>query len=189
MVSGEYPLRPEIIESAYDLHRKTGDPRYLEMGRVFLEALVEHCRTEVGFAAIKDVRTMEKMDAMESFLFAETLKYLYLLFAPDSAFDLDAYVLTTEAHPLKAVGATSRDHAREGKVDRGTNRLPAGRLRSAVRGDPRPGVRRRWRADAAHAFAHAATGQPDSRPDPHSRQRRERDRLLPGRTGARLGRG
>ncbi len=83
----------------------TGDPRYLEMGRVFLEDLVKHCRTEAGFAAIKDVRTMEKMDAMESFLFAETLKYLYLLFAPDSAFDLDAHVLTTEAHPLKPVPA------------------------------------------------------------------------------------
>jgi mannosidase alpha-like ER degradation enhancer 2 len=103
VVSGEYHLRPEIIESAYYLRRKTGDPRYLEMGRVFLDALVEHCRTEAGFAAIKDVRTMEKTDAMESFLFAETLKYLYLLFAPDSAFDLDAHVLTTEAHPLKPV--------------------------------------------------------------------------------------
>jgi mannosidase alpha-like ER degradation enhancer 2 len=100
---GEYHLRPEIIESAYYLRRKTGDPRYLEMGRAFLDALVEHCRTEAGFAAIKDVRTMEKMDAMESFLFAETLKYLYLLFAPDSALDLDAHVLTTEAHPLKPV--------------------------------------------------------------------------------------
>jgi mannosidase alpha-like ER degradation enhancer 2 len=108
VVSGEYHLRPEIIESAYYLHRKTGDARYLEMGRVFLEGLVKHCRTEAGFAAIKDVRTMEKTDAMESFLFAETLKYLYLLFAPDSAFDLDAHVLTTEAHPLKPVGATSR---------------------------------------------------------------------------------
>ena len=38
-------------------------------------------------------------------------------------------------------------------LGRGADRLPAGRLPSAVRGDPRPGVRRRWRADAAHAFA------------------------------------
>ena len=30
-----YPLRPEIIESAYYLHRLTKDPRYLEMGRRF----------------------------------------------------------------------------------------------------------------------------------------------------------
>jgi Glycosyl hydrolase family 47 len=103
VVSGEYQLRPEIIESAYYLRRRTGDPRFLDMGRVFLESLVKHCRTEAGFAAIKDVRTMEKADSMESFLFSETLKYLYLLFAPDSAFDLDAHVLTTEAHPLRKV--------------------------------------------------------------------------------------
>ena len=103
VVEGGYPLRPEIIESAYYLRRRTGDPRYLEMGRVFLESLVEHCGTEAGFAAIKDVRTMEKADSMESFLFSETLKYLYLLFAPDSTFDLDAHVLTTEAHPLRKV--------------------------------------------------------------------------------------
>jgi mannosidase alpha-like ER degradation enhancer 2 len=105
VVSGEYHLRPEIIESAYYLRRRTGEGRYLEMGRVFLDDLVEHCRTAAAYAATKDVRTMEKLDAMESFLFAETLKYLYLLFAPDSAFDLDAHVLTTEAHPLRPVPA------------------------------------------------------------------------------------
>jgi mannosidase alpha-like ER degradation enhancer 2 len=105
VVGGEYHLRPEIIESACYLHRKTGDPRYLEMGRVFLEGLVRHCRTEAGFAAIRDVQTMEQADAMETSFFVETLKYLYLLFAPDSAVDLDARVLTTEAHPLKQVPA------------------------------------------------------------------------------------
>lgn len=32
---------------------------------------------------------------------AETLKYLYLLFSPDSSLDLTRFVLNTEAHPLK----------------------------------------------------------------------------------------
>lgn len=40
-------------------------------------------------------------DEMESFFPAETLKYLYLLFDPDSKIDLDTYVFNTEAHPLK----------------------------------------------------------------------------------------
>jgi hypothetical protein len=31
---------------------------------------------------------------------AETLKYLYLLFADDSVIPLDQYVFNTEAHPL-----------------------------------------------------------------------------------------
>ena len=33
-----YQLRPEVIESAYTLHRITKDPRYLEMGGSFFEA-------------------------------------------------------------------------------------------------------------------------------------------------------
>ena len=38
---------------------------------------------------------------MESFWLAETLKYLYLLFSPDSTIPLDEYVFNTEAHPLR----------------------------------------------------------------------------------------
>ena len=90
-------------------HQLTGDPKLLAFPSVLvLDGNLDRAKRlqESGFAAIKDVRTMEKTDAMESFLFAETLKYLYLLFAPDSAFDLDAHVLTTEAHPLKRVSPT-----------------------------------------------------------------------------------
>lgn len=40
-------------------------------------------------------------DLMESFFLAETLKYLYLLFADDQTIiPLDEYVFNTEAHPL-----------------------------------------------------------------------------------------
>jgi len=37
---------------------------------------------------------------MPSFFFAETLKYLFLLFSPDSTLPLTDWVLTTEAHPM-----------------------------------------------------------------------------------------
>jgi len=96
-----YPLRPEIAESAYYLHRLTGDPRYLEMGRTIFESLIIHCRTEAGYAGLKDVVSKEKSDLMPSYFLAETLKYLYLLFAPDEALDLDRTVFNTEAHPLR----------------------------------------------------------------------------------------
>lgn len=43
----------------------------------------------------------EKMDSMESFYLAETLKYLYLIFAPEETFDLQKCVFNTEAHPFK----------------------------------------------------------------------------------------
>ena len=38
---------------------------------------------------------------MESFLFAETFKYYYLLFAPAKTLDFDGIVFNTEAHPLR----------------------------------------------------------------------------------------
>ncbi len=100
VVSPGYPLRPEIVESAYYLLHATKDPRYVEMGRTFLAGLVQHCRTDAGYTVLKDVTTKEKGDLMPSFFLAETLKYLYLIFAPE-ALDLDKVVFNTEAHPLR----------------------------------------------------------------------------------------
>ncbi|MGZ3184170.1 MAG: GH92 family glycosyl hydrolase [Telluria sp.] len=105
VLSPEYALRPEIIESAYYLHHFTGDPRYRAMGREFFEAFVQHCRTDAGYAALKDVRIKQKADSMESFVFAETFKYYYLLFAPKEALDFDAVTFNTEAHPLRVPAA------------------------------------------------------------------------------------
>jgi Glycosyl hydrolase family 47 len=96
-----YALRPEIIESAYYLFTYTKDPRYLEMGRTFLDSLMRYCKTDSGYAALKSVATKEKKDDMESFFLAETLKYLYLLFAPPETLDLSKVVFNTEAHPIK----------------------------------------------------------------------------------------
>jgi mannosidase alpha-like ER degradation enhancer 2 len=96
-----YPLRPEIVESAYYLHRLTGRPEYRAMGKEMFEDFVRWCRTEDGYAALKDVTTKERDDAMESFVFAETFKYFWLLFAPRAAFDFDAATFNTEAHPLR----------------------------------------------------------------------------------------
>ena len=99
--SAGYQLRPEIIESAYYLRHATHDERYLMMGQTFFDAIIAHCRTEAGYTTLKSVVTMEKGDLMPSYFLAETLKYLYLLFAPESALDLDKVVFNTEAHPLK----------------------------------------------------------------------------------------
>jgi mannosidase alpha-like ER degradation enhancer 2 len=96
-----YPLRPEIIESAWYLRRATGDPEYLAMGKTFLDSLVAHARTDDGFTVLTSVETMAKGDLMPSYFLAETLKYLYLIFAPDSAVDTGHVVFTTEAHPIR----------------------------------------------------------------------------------------
>lgn len=96
-----YPLRPEIIESAYYLYRTTGDTLYQEMGRTFYASLKKYCRAENGYAELDDVVTKKQRDMMESFFLAETMKYLYLLFAPPETIDLNTTVFNTEAHPLR----------------------------------------------------------------------------------------
>ncbi len=101
VTSPGYALRPEIIESAYYLHHYTGDARYRAMGKEFFEAFVRYCRTEAGYAALKDVRNKTQEDSMESFVFAETFKYFYLLFAPRETLNFDAITFNTEAHPLR----------------------------------------------------------------------------------------
>lgn len=100
VTAANYELRPEIIESAYYLYTYSNDPQYLEMGQTFLESLQKYCRTDAGYAALNSVITKEKKDSMESFFLAETMKYLYLLFAPESV-DLQKVVFNTEAHPLQ----------------------------------------------------------------------------------------
>ena len=101
IVSPQYPLRPEIMESAYYLRFYTNDDRYTEMASTFLGALSHYCKTENGYADIRNVTTFEKADKMESYFLAETLKYLYLTFAPRSTLDLNKVVFNTEAHPIR----------------------------------------------------------------------------------------
>lgn len=101
IISPHYPLRPEIIESAYYLFHYTHNPKYLVMGKTFFDSLKKYCRTKDGYAALEDVRTKKQADEMQSFFFAETLKYLYLLFSPPTALDFDSVIFNTEAHPLR----------------------------------------------------------------------------------------
>ena len=101
VTSPGYPLRPEIIESAWYLHRLTGDAQYRAMGEQMLDDFVRYTRTDSGFATLKNVVTKEKADDMESFVLAETFKNFYLLFAPPQTLDPAKVVLTTEAHPLR----------------------------------------------------------------------------------------
>jgi mannosidase alpha-like ER degradation enhancer 2 len=96
-----YVLRPENLESAYYLSQLTGDEQYLEMGKTMFDSIMRYCRVDAGFAAIDDVRTMEKRDEMQSFFLAETLKYAYLLFAPDPPVSFQETIFTTEAHPIR----------------------------------------------------------------------------------------
>src|SRR5207302_4651587 len=100
-----YPLRPEIVESTYYLYHFTKDPTYLRMGETMWRDFVKYCRTDEGYAALKSVIIKEKSDSMQSFLFAETFKYFYLLFASPRTLDFDSVIFNTEAHPIRRISS------------------------------------------------------------------------------------
>ena len=84
-----YILRPEAVEAFYYLSKLTGDPIYREWGWEVFQSIEKYCKTKYGYASIKDVNKPGSVeDRMESFFIAETLKYLYLLFDPDSEIDI-----------------------------------------------------------------------------------------------------
>ena len=97
-----YILRPEVVESYFYLWRLTKDVKYRDWAWDAAQALEKHCRTDSGFSGLKDVyqEKPEKDDVQQSFFFAETLKYLYLIFSEDHVLPLDKYVFNTEAHPF-----------------------------------------------------------------------------------------
>jgi len=111
-----YPLRPEIVESTYYLYhyasqqapgrgfgtaKLPGSAFYRRMGDHLFSDFVRHCRSEEGYAALKSVVNKEKSDSMQSFLFAETFKYFYLIFAPARTLDFNKVIFNTEAHPIR----------------------------------------------------------------------------------------
>ena len=98
-----YILRPETAESLFVLNQLTGDPIYREWAWEIWQAIDKHCRKGSGYGALQNVNNENSGvdDRMESFFFAETLKYLYLVQDPDNYIDLAKYVFNTEAHPMK----------------------------------------------------------------------------------------
>lgn len=99
-----YLLRPETVESFFILYHLTGDPVYREWGWEVFQAIERYCKTNAGYGQLKDVRKLSAPaeDKTESFFFAETMKYLYLLFDPDTPIDLlNKHVFNTEAHPVR----------------------------------------------------------------------------------------
>ena len=101
VTSPGYYLRPELIESIYYLYHYTRDPRYLQEGQVIFDDLVKYCRTPYGYTQLSSVITKHKTDDMPSYFLADTMKYLYLLFAPQDTIDWNTTIFNTEAHPIQ----------------------------------------------------------------------------------------
>lgn len=109
----------------------TGNTYWREAGWTMFESIIEATRTPIAHAAIDHVMDASnppiQLDEVESFWFAETLKYFYLLFADSRLVGLDEWVLNTEAHPFRlrsgaaAAAASSGANAAGGAAAGGAN--------------------------------------------------------------------
>ncbi|KAI9285624.1 glycoside hydrolase [Umbelopsis sp. AD052] len=98
-----YDLRPETVESLFYFYRITGDKSYQDKAWKIFQAIEKYCRTPVGYSSLinVDIANPGWSDFQESFLFAETFKYLFLIFSDTSTISLNEWVFNTEAHPFK----------------------------------------------------------------------------------------
>jgi mannosyl-oligosaccharide alpha-1,2-mannosidase len=112
----QYSLqRPETAETLMYLYRITGDESYRDMGYEILQGIVRHEKVENGFSGVRDVNAVPPPldDLQQSFLLAETFKYLYLLYDSSANVPLDKMVFNTEAHPLAVFEEPDRPAIRE----------------------------------------------------------------------------
>ena len=101
-VGTEYRLRSEFVESLFILSQITQDPIYTEWGWEVFENINRHCKTQGGFTTVGNVNSVEGdlVDEAPSYFTAKTIKYLFLLFHPDSTVDLQKTILTSGGHLL-----------------------------------------------------------------------------------------
>lgn len=79
-----YLLRPEVIESFYYAYRITGNRQYQDWAWNAFVAINATTRVGSGFSEISDVNAPgggNKTNFQDSFLFAEVMKYSYLIHA------------------------------------------------------------------------------------------------------------
>jgi mannosyl-oligosaccharide alpha-1,2-mannosidase len=106
-----YILRPEAIESVFLMYRITGEEKYEDAAWEMFSAIIAASETEIANAALSDITYSReelesgvvdiRMDSMESFWMAETLKYFYLIFSEPDIVSLDEWMFNTEAHPFR----------------------------------------------------------------------------------------
>lgn len=80
-----YDLRPEVVESYYYAYQVTKDSKYQDWAWDAFTAINATCRVGSGFSSVTNINVEgggSKSDMQESFLFAEVMKYSYMIFSP-----------------------------------------------------------------------------------------------------------
>ncbi|KAJ5646469.1 hypothetical protein N7490_002841 [Penicillium lividum] len=100
-----YNLRPETIESMFNLYRISAREDLLDTAWEMFESIQNTTEIINGNAALADVTSPAEepihIDSMESFWMSQTLKYFYLMFSAPDALSLDEYVFNSAGHPFK----------------------------------------------------------------------------------------
>lgn len=78
-----------FFANADSLPPLVSSPKQKEWGWEVFQSIEKYCKTRYGYGSLKNVDRPDSIeDRMESFFLAETLKYLHLLFDPDSEIDI-----------------------------------------------------------------------------------------------------
>lgn len=116
ITDASYILRPEVMESYYYAYRATGDTKYQDWAWQGFQVITSATRVGSGYSEINDVNDVGGggfNNFQDSFLFAEVLKYSYLIFSeggPEAEVQVQgvggkqSWVFNTEAHPLRVIG-------------------------------------------------------------------------------------
>ncbi|KAJ7056221.1 seven-hairpin glycosidase [Mycena amicta] len=108
-----YLLRPETVETFYLMWRTTGDIKWRERGWAIFESIEKFTRVKYGYTSVRyldeQAYAPARIDSQPSWYFAETLKYLFLLFTDEELVPLDKWVFNTEAHPFPVFDWTPKD--------------------------------------------------------------------------------
>jgi mannosyl-oligosaccharide alpha-1,2-mannosidase len=110
-----YNLRPEVLESYYYAYRITGDRKYQDWAWDAFNAITTYARLQNGFNFLGNVNVAggenRRGNGQESYFFAETLKYAYLIFGEEGVWQVnpkgqgvhgsEMFVFNTEGHPLR----------------------------------------------------------------------------------------
>ncbi|KAI8724018.1 Alpha-1,2-Mannosidase [Fusarium sp. LHS14.1] len=97
-----YTLESDIFETMYYAYRMTGDTKWQDRAWDMFLTINSTCRVENGFVGIKDVTVDTRLDLKGALVFdnnqwinkmegewmSRTLKYLYLMFAPNGPWQL-----------------------------------------------------------------------------------------------------
>ncbi|GAA4992207.1 glycoside hydrolase family 47 protein [Kitasatospora paranensis] len=101
VVSGRNDLRPEYVNSSFDLWRLTGEASFKETAYRYFQGLRDNLRVPGGYTVADEVSPVRRGDLTPGYWFAENPKYLYLMFAAAPRFDYRSGLLSTEGKLLR----------------------------------------------------------------------------------------